>query len=185
MAKLFAAQLVAGFLVVALCGPAAAQDDKKAEAKKEGAPKLSKLEVVSATHEPPAVKFTVQIDLAPKAKIDEMWASVGHDKGHEVIDILAGALRQGVLEVNGFSLGSPPENARFRRCTLTKKDGAENVYEGEISYPKLKLDKAETPFFILLADQDGRKSNHLGARVHLKTGKVVGDDKGKGKDGKK
>jgi hypothetical protein len=128
MARLFALLLVgAGLTLAGLPGTTAAREDKKADDKKKGAPKLSKLEIVSATFEPPSVKFTVQIDLAPKAKIDEMWASVGLEKGHEVLAILAGAYRQGLLEINGFNLGNPQENARFRRCTLKKKDGKENV----------------------------------------------------------
>ena len=126
------------------------------------APKLSKLEIISTELSPPKIKFVVQIDGGPKAKIDEMWASVGVPKGYEVLDIVAGRLRGGLLKISGsdfeFDLVNPPQDSKIQRCRLKQRDGKSNVWEGTVHFPRVHLQDAVTPFSILLADTTARRA---------------------------
>jgi hypothetical protein len=80
-----------------------AGDPQQAQA---GAIGFSELKVTKTTFTPPAVDFTIRLDLAG-GDLLEAWASVGISDAAKTLEVFAGALHGGLLGVNGIDFANP------------------------------------------------------------------------------
>jgi hypothetical protein len=166
--------------------PVASEPPKPKETPKQttkkpaaGTPTFSELKVTKTSFDPPSVEFTVKLDLAG-GKLLEAWASVGIKDAGKTLEIFAGAIDQGLLEVNGINFANPDPALKAQRVSMKPSATDPTLYVCTVRYPKLVLDDPATEFTIVAAIEKDKKivkTNAAMAKVNLKTGASL--DKGK------
>jgi hypothetical protein len=135
---------------------------------------FSDLRIKSTSFEPPSVEFTIRLNL-DGGKLLEAWASVGIDNAGKTLEVFAGAIDQGLLEVDGINFANPDPALKAQRVVMRQSASDPFLYECSVRYPKLVLAMSETEFTILAAlekDKKIVKTNASTVRVDLKTGKT-------------
>lgn len=144
-----------------------------------GTPAFSDLKVTRTTFDPPSVEFTIRLDRAG-GKLLEAWASVGIADAGPTLDIFAGAVYKGLLEVNGINFLNPDPALKAQIVSMTPSATDPTLYVCTVRYPKLVLDDPATEFTIVAAVEKDKtivKTNAATVNVNLKTGTVTGAKK--------
>jgi hypothetical protein len=137
--------------------------------------KFSDLTVTRTTFDPPAVEFTIRLDV-DGGRLLEAWASVGVKDAGRVLEGFAGALDQGLLSVNGIDFANPAPDLKAQRVAMKASPTDPTLYTCKVTYPKLRLAEPVTEFTVVAAiDKDKKivKTNAATVRVDLKTGQVL------------
>ena len=138
-------------------------------------PILSQVVIEKWTLEPPTIEFTAEVDLLGDAEVAELWGTVDTPEGGKIVDVVAGAIYQGILrlEIDGIDLMNPPPGYKLQRGTLERKANSKQCI-GKVTFPQIALPKSSTTMFLLASDNSGNKGNLLRFTIDLETGKVTG-----------
>lgn len=131
--------------------------------------------ITKTSFDPPSVEFAIRLNLAG-GKLIEAWASVGITDAGQTLKVFAGALQQGLLEVNGINFANPSPSLKAQRVAMKRLTEDSDVYQCSVRYPKLSLNDPETEFTIVAAlrkDEEIVKTEAVAVRVNLKSCEVL------------